>query len=530
MRDSKPDFFLNGQTINFSNTCQRAPKMRSLIHCGLLVACIFLLKTASPGWSFTGEQVTSLDSSFNPVEIAQLSPGRVQVLEGEPEDAKESRLQFTDNTLKQAGFILPETSPVGTIIKSFGSHDSFSFGEIVYLDIGSANGATKGSTFTIFRKVRPILHPVLKGNIRETIPDYERPLAEPHPTYFSRAGKRMGHLVHPLGTLEILESTANSSKAIIRASYDPIEIGDFVTPFEKLSNPPRLPEAKGEESLEAYVIAFKREHYIGGLNEILYIDRGSNDKVIPGDRFEIYVTPTHVIDQKWYELDPKEVPLIPQVVSEVQVLDTQKETSTAIVISGFHSIPLGARVRYKPVDVISPPLSDVVALQDAPIYPPAAIEIPLEQTQEPLPAEEPFADFDPNMLEEEEIGVAEMLAFSPTEALEDIHFKFDQYDLDEMSRKTLLTNVEYLHNHPNIQIRIEGYCDERGTNNYNLALGERRALSVKNFLSSQGIEEHRLHLISYGEEKPFCNDSQESCWSQNRKVHFMASGSSLPVN
>jgi len=530
MRDSKPDLFLKGQTINFSNACQWATKIGPLIHCGLLVACIFLLETASPGWSFAGTQVKFLDSSFNPVEIAQLSPGRVQVLEGEPEDLKGSRLQFTDNTLEQAGFILPETSPVGTIIKSFGDHHLFALGEIVYLDIGLSDGTTKGSKFTIFSKVRPILHPVIKGKTRENIPDYERPLAEPHPTYFSRAGKKMGHLVHPLGTLEILESTEKSSKAVIRESYNPIKVGDFVTPFEKLSAPPRLPEAKGDEKLEAYVIAFKREHYIGGLNEILYIDRGSNDKVIPGDRFEIYVTPTQEIEKKWHKLHPKRIPLIPQVVAEVQVLDTQKETSTAIVISGFHSIPLGAMARYKPVDIISPPLLDVAALQDAPLYASADIDMPLEQAQEPLPVEEPFADLDPNMLQEEEIEDSELLAYSPTEGLEDIHFKFDQYDLDDMSRKTLLTNVEYLQKYPNIQIRVEGYCDERGTNNYNLALGERRANSVKSFLSSQGIEEHRVQLISYGEEKPFCMASEESCWSQNRRVHFMASGSNLPVN
>jgi peptidoglycan-associated lipoprotein len=528
MRGSNPDLFLKELTTNFSNACHQTSKMRSLIFCGLLVACIFLLKTASPGWSFTGAQVKSLDASFDPIEIAQLSPGRVQVLEGEPENIKGSRLQFTENTLKQAGFILPETSPVGAIIKSFGNHHSFGFGEIVYLDIGLDSGATKGSKFTIYSKVRPILHPVIKGKMRESIPDYERPLAEPHPTYFSRAGKRMGHLVHPLGTLEILEATAKSSKAIIRASYNSIKTGDFVTPFEKLNAPPRLPEAKGEERLEAYVIAFKREHYIGGLNEILYIDRGSNDKVIPGDRFEVYVTPAQVIDKKW--LDPKEVSLIPQVIAEVQVLDTQKETSTAIVTAGFHSIPLGAKVRYKPVDIVSPPLLDVAALQDAPLYAPAENEIPLEQAEEPLPEVEPFAGLDPDLLVAEDVEDAELLAFSRTTELTDIHFNFDQYDLDKASREVLLTNVAYLHKHPNIQIQIEGYSDERGTNNYNLALGERRANSVKSFLSSQGIEEQRLHLISYGEEKPFCQESDESCWSQNRRVHFMASGSNLPVN
>ncbi len=501
--------------------------MGSLMHCGLLVACIFLLETASPGWSFAGTQVKSLDASFEPVEIAQLSPGRVQVLEGEPEDVKESRLQFTENTLKQAGFILPETTPVGTIIKSFDNYDSFSTGKIVYLDIGFDSGATKGDKFTIFSKARLIRHPVIKGKMRESIPDYERPLAQPYPNYFSRTGKRMGHLIHPLGTLEILEATATSSKAIVQTSYNPIKVGDFVTPFEKLSPPPRLPEAKGEERLEAYVIAFKREHFMGGLNEILYIDRGNNDKVIPGDRFEVYVTPAQKIDRKWNELRAQEIPLIPQVVAEVQVLDTQKETSTAIVISGFHSIPLGARVRYKPVDIISPPLLDVAALLEAPQYAPVETEIPLESAGVPLPEVEPFADLGPVLLEEE---AEELLALSPTEELEDIHFKFDQYDLDAASREVLLTNVAYLQKHPNIQIQIEGYSDERGTNNYNLALGERRARSVKTFLSTQGIDERRLHLISYGEEKPFCMESTETCWSQNRRVHFMASEPDLPVN
>jgi len=531
MRVPKPDLLLEGQSVSFSTDCHRATALRSLFRYALSVACVFLLQIASPAQSFAGASAKTLDSSFTPIEIAQLSPGHVQVLEGEPEDTKGSRLQFTGNTLKQAGFILPETTPVGSIIKSFGNYVLFGLGEIVYLDIGLQDGLIKGNKFTIFSKVKPILHPVVKGSIRETIPDYERPLAEPHPTYFSRAGKRMGHLVHPLGVLEILESTAKSSKAIVTASYNPIQVGDFITPYEKPSDPPRLPEAKGDESLEAYVIAFKREHYLGGLNEILFIDRGSDDKVIPGDRFEIYVTPEKMMEKKWNEFEAKGYSLIPQVVAEVQVLDTQQETSTAIVISGSQTIPLGARARYMPVDIISPPLTDVLALREAPLYAPSAIEIPLEQTLEPLPVEEPFADLDPALLEQEMAEEAEQeVAFAPTEELEDIHFRFDQYGLDEASRKTLLTNVTYLHKHPNIQIRIEGYCDERGTNNYNLALGERRANSVKTFLASQGIQEHRLHLISYGEEKPFCLESEESCWNQNRRVHFLASESSLPVN
>lgn len=555
MEDSKSELFLKGPATDFSTDKKSVSKKRSLTLYGLLISFGFLLISGTPVWSFetptevpsmNGElidgtkpgyfQVNIADSLFTPFEIAQLTPGRVQVLESEPEDVKESRLQFTENTLKQAGFILPETSPAGVIIKNIGNHNSFGTGEIVYLDIGLKDGATKGSLFTIFSKVRPILHPVIKGELRENIPDYERPLAEPHPTYFSRIGKRMGYLVHPLGYLEIIEATAGSSKAIIKESYNSIQNGDFVTPFEKLDAPPRLPEAKGEERLEGYVIAFKREHSMGGLNGIVYIDRGRNDKVIPGDRFEIYVTPTmknengNMTHENVSEPDLKGLPLIPHVIAELQVLDTQEETSTGIVISGFHPFPLGATIRYKPVDIVSPPLADVLALQDAPIYAPAENEIPLEQFQELPPVNEPFADLEHAFIEEEEVEDAKLLAFSSTGELMDIRFQFDQYDLDESSRKTLLTNIGYLQNHPNMQIQIEGYCDERGTNNYNLALGERRARAVKNFMVSQGIQEERFNLISYGEEKPFCNESQESCWSQNRRVHFLTSGSDLPVN
>ena len=72
-----------------------------------------------------------------------------------------------------------------------------------------------------------------------------------------------------------------------------------------------------------------------------------------------------------------------------------------------------------------------------------------------------------------------------------------------------------------MRIKISGHCDERGTNNYNIALGERRAHSTKKFLVSQGIDSSRVNTISYGEEKPFCFDSNETCWFQNRRAHFM---------
>ncbi|MCH7623785.1 MAG: hypothetical protein IIB46_06855, partial [Nitrospinae bacterium] len=248
-----------------------------------------------------------------------------------------------------------------------GDHESFGIGEIVYLDIGTEHDISKGKLFTIFSKSRLILHPFIKGEKREGIPNYQRPLAEPYPTYFSRWGKRIGHMVEPLGYLEILESIPGSSKAIVRESYNPIHNGDFVTPYEKLEAPPRFPEAKGEQQLEGYVIAYQREHYLGGLNDFIYIDRGANDRVIPGDRFEVYITPTKGKD-RWYQVDSGGEPLIPHVIAEIQVLDTQPETSTGIVISGSRAIPLGASIRYKPVDFVTPLLNDVLALGEAATY------------------------------------------------------------------------------------------------------------------------------------------------------------------
>jgi len=118
---------------------------------------------------------------------------------------------------------------------------------------------------------------------------------------------------------------------------------------------------------------------------------------------------------------------------------------------------------------------------------------------------------------------ARLNTFHATSDLKDIHFNFDQYDLDSNSKKVLQQNASYLKQNPGMKVEIQGHCDERGTNNYNIALGERRAHSTKKFLVSQGIESSRVNVISYGEEKPFCFDSNENCWFQNRRAHFMVS-------
>ena len=118
---------------------------------------------------------------------------------------------------------------------------------------------------------------------------------------------------------------------------------------------------------------------------------------------------------------------------------------------------------------------------------------------------------------------ARTLPFKDTSVLQDIHFKFDRDDLDNESRATLRQNASYLKANSSAVVEVQGHCDERGTNNYNVALGERRAHSTKMYLVSQGVSARRIHTISYGEERPFCFDSNAACWQKNRRAHFRIS-------
>jgi peptidoglycan-associated lipoprotein len=104
--------------------------------------------------------------------------------------------------------------------------------------------------------------------------------------------------------------------------------------------------------------------------------------------------------------------------------------------------------------------------------------------------------------------------------LVDVFFAYDKSDLTADSRDTLANDAKLLKAASGVNIVIEGHCDERGTNEYNLGLGERRANSVKNYLISLGISASRIKTISYGEEKPFAMGHNEDAWKQNRRAHF----------
>ena len=106
-------------------------------------------------------------------------------------------------------------------------------------------------------------------------------------------------------------------------------------------------------------------------------------------------------------------------------------------------------------------------------------------------------------------------------AMKEIYFAFDQYDLDTEDRATLRANADWLKKNPAARIEIEGHSDERGTSEYNLALGAKRAQSAKDYLIALGITANRLSTTSYGEEIPVCRDHNEDCWQKNRRDRFV---------
>jgi peptidoglycan-associated lipoprotein len=103
----------------------------------------------------------------------------------------------------------------------------------------------------------------------------------------------------------------------------------------------------------------------------------------------------------------------------------------------------------------------------------------------------------------------------------DAFFDLDKSDIRPDARDALTKDAEFLRSYPDIRISIEGHCDERGSTEYNLGLGERRADAAKNYLVSLGIAANRIDTVSWGKERPFCTEHDESCWQQNRRAHLV---------
>jgi peptidoglycan-associated lipoprotein len=105
--------------------------------------------------------------------------------------------------------------------------------------------------------------------------------------------------------------------------------------------------------------------------------------------------------------------------------------------------------------------------------------------------------------------------------VKDAYFDYDKADIRADARDNLSKTAQFLRSYPQVKIVIEGHCDERGSTEYNLALGDRRAAAAKQFLASLGISADRMETVSYGKERPFCTASDEACYTQNRRAHIV---------
>lgn len=147
-----------------------------------------------------------------------------------------------------------------------------------------------------------------------------------------------------------------------------------------------------------------------------------------------------------------------------------------------------------PAPVAPPPPPPPPPAPEAPPAPPTEEELFAQMTLEELNAQQPLAS---------------------------VHFEFDRSDLSEEARAILQKNAQWLQRWTSTRINIEGHADSRGTSEYNLALGERRAASVRDYLVSLGVDASRINTVSYGEERPLCTEETEECWARNRRGQFV---------
>ena len=151
--------------------------------------------------------------------------------------------------------------------------------------------------------------------------------------------------------------------------------------------------------------------------------------------------------------------------------------------------------------------------------PPAAPATPPPPPAPPPPAPAPAA---PPALTEDQIFAQKSLdQLNAERPLGDVFFDLDESTIRDDSKSVLQRNADWMKRWASTAITVEGHCDSRGSSEYNLALGTRRANAVKDYLASLGVTGARVTVISKGKEQPFCNDNNESCWSQNRRGHFV---------
>ena len=165
--------------------------------------------------------------------------------------------------------------------------------------------------------------------------------------------------------------------------------------------------------------------------------------------------------------------------------------------------------------------------KEPPVEPPPPVEAKPEMAEEVTPpVQPPTEEDDVDLVDMEITEINKELANLARDGVIvlDVYFDYDKYELKPDARTGLQKNAAFMRANPKLVFALEGHCDERGTNEYNLALGERRANAARDYLTSLGVAGGSMRTVSYGEERPDCTEHHEGCWSRNRRAHFVVVG------
>jgi peptidoglycan-associated lipoprotein len=163
----------------------------------------------------------------------------------------------------------------------------------------------------------------------------------------------------------------------------------------------------------------------------------------------------------------------------------------------------------------------VPAPAPAPPPPPPPAEAPRTTPAPPPPPPAPPREAPRTPTEEERFASTTLAQLNEQKPLAPVYFALDSYQLNDQARPVLQKNADWMKKWTSTRILIEGHCDSRGTAEYNLALGERRAIAVREYLVNLGIPANRVEVVSKGKETPVCTEENEACWHQNRRGHFL---------
>lgn len=377
-----------------------------------------------------------------------------------PERSLASKLAGEQAIALQSGYIQASPEPVaGKVIDAREAKSLFGQGDALYLRLSPTTDAKVGDQFTLFRPTTNVYHPITR--------DY------------------MGRMIVIMGVLEIDRAPVDRvASARIVLSFDSMASGDLLKPYEA---PPSVPARQATSgSLSGIVLDFKAPRQITGQSEIIYIDKGETDGVALGDRF--------TVSQRGKRLsatsrNPDEI------IAEIKVISLQARTATAYVLQSTDAIRRGNVINRLPPP---PPKTEPAA---APAKETAADTMAVAKTA-PIPAAKPVTEPKPAMRD-----------------FADVHFAFNKWQLSDQARQALSEQSAYLKENPTLVVAIEGYADERGSEDYNRSLGEKRAEEVRRFLADTGVK-NTLTVISYGKDRPLCTERTEACYGKNRHVHL----------